>query len=104
MNWYSVSLLFKSLHTPMSADPPLWEESIRLFSANSEEGARQKAEKYGRSLEINYETSKDQINWEFDRIERVYAIESIEAIDGFEVFSRFLRDSEVQSLLIPFED
>jgi len=104
MNLYSVSLLFKSLHTHLSTDPPLWEESIRLFNAISENDARQKAEKYGRSLEVNYETTKDIVNWVFDCIERVCEIERIEAIDGFEVFSRFLRDSEVQSLLIPFED
>jgi hypothetical protein len=39
----------------------------------------------------------------FDRVERIYAIEPESLADGTELFSRFLRDSEVASLLTPFE-
>lgn len=46
----------------------------------------------------------DTFRWVFVRYERVYQIEDESLKTGTELFSRFLRDSEVKSLLTPFED
>ena len=54
--------------------------------------------------ESDYRVSNSsKVIWKFYKIERVFAIgECIE--DGVELFSRFLRESEVESILTPFED
>ena len=104
--WYSISALFVSRHKgrPIGSET-LWEERIFLvFSENSED-----AERLGKTLALAAEHSYtveggDIVSWVFDRIERVYSIEA-ESLDcGSEIFSRFLRNSEVQSMLTPFED
>jgi cysteine synthase len=102
--WYSVSLLFRSSGNPAGAGAPLWEESIRLISADSEAQAMEKAKRLGESERVSYGVSGGTRTWVFSRVERVYAIETDRLDDGVELFSRFLRDSEVVSLLTPFDD
>jgi hypothetical protein len=102
--WYAASLLFKGSRVPAGADAPLWQESIRLIGANTDDEARAKAEKIGQAERVSYQVSGGTLTWVFDRIERVYTIEVDVLADGTEVFSRFLRDTEVASLLTPFED
>ena|ERR1700722_6596207 len=101
--WYAVSLLYKSVHIPTEAKPTLWEESIRLIQAGTESEARDEAEKIGRSREHTYEVEDGVVTWNFERIESVFLIRGEEPRSGSEVFSRFLRDSEVESLLTPFD-
>ena len=102
--WYAVNLLFKSQRTPTSGDDPLWEESIRLIEAGTEAEAREKAVQLARADETCYDTINDTVTWVLDRVGQVYAIEADSLASGVEVFSRFLRNSEVQSLLTPFDD
>lgn len=102
--WYAASLLFKGSRSPASDAAPLWQESVRLISADSEDEARAKAQRLGQAERLSYEVSGGTLTWVFERIERIYAIEEAALADGAEVFSRFLRDAEVASLLTPFED
>jgi hypothetical protein len=46
----------------------------------------------------------DVATWVFDSVSSTYRIEDAELSDGTELFSRFLRDSEVSSLKTPFDD
>ena len=102
--WYSASLLFKGVHQTGEQGEPLWEESVRLIEAASDVEARAKAERIGSARRVSYRVEKGTLSWVFDRVERVFAIEGDSPVDGTEVFSRFLRDSEVKSLLTPFDD
>jgi hypothetical protein len=102
--WYAVSLLYKSFHLPPESEPTLWEESVRLIQAPTEAEARAAAERIGRSGAHSYEVESGTVSWTFEGIERVYLIEDEELRNGSEVFSRFLRDAEVKSLLTPFSD
>ena len=83
---------------------PLWEERILLVKAESEDDATRKAETLAKSEEHSYSSNQGKrIAVKFDSVDRVYAIEDT-LEDGVELFSRFLRDSEVNSLKTPFED
>jgi hypothetical protein len=89
----------------------LWEERLVLIKAPTEEQARRRAEQIGKDAEHEYDVRNKKIEevpqklkWTFEQIERVYQVESESLADGTEIFSRFLRDSEVKSLLTPFED
>jgi len=53
---------------------------------------------------VSYRTSSGAVTWVFERVDRVYGIDRELLADGTEWFSRFLRDSEVTSLLTPFDD
>lgn len=107
--WYAVSLLFKSTHTSRPELDFLWEESIVLVNADSEEEASKEAIKIGKEAEQEFTVlddvvKKDTVKWTFEQIERVYLIQDENLKNGIELFSRFLRDSEVKSILTPFED
>jgi hypothetical protein len=102
--WFAANLLFRSTHIPTEAKPTIWEESVRLIQALTEAEALKEAERIGRSGSHTYEVEHGLVIWTFEKVERVYAIEDEELRSGSEVFSRFLRDSEVQSLLQPFDD
>ncbi len=111
MPWYSVSLLFKSTHLNEPEVSPLWEESIILIKANSEEEARRESIRIGKEAEHEYSVLYDQkeklrgtVKWTFEQIESIYQVEKENLAHGTELFSRFLRDSEVKSILTPFED
>ena len=62
------------------------------------------AERIGTSEVQTYEVEGGLVIWKFHSIERVYPVLDDELRNGTEVFSRFLRDSEVRSLLTPFDE
>jgi hypothetical protein len=103
--WFTASLLFKAEHHGVPNYAPLWEEQVVLFQAISEPDAEAKATAYGQSRKHEFTNNEGTlIRWSFQRVERVCVIESENLEDGTELFSRFLRDSEVQSLSVPFAD
>lgn len=102
--WYAVNILYRSEHIPTETKPTIWEESVLLIAAASEDEARSAGERIGRSRTHTYEVEDGLAIWSFEQIERVYAIEGEELRNGTEVFSRFLTDSEVKSLLTRFDD
>ena len=104
--WFCVAALSVSEHPDGSVQPHerLWEEHFSLIVADTADEARAKAEKLARSEEGTYEAANgSSVSWEFKTVSTVYQLDGAPA-DGVEVFSRFLRDSEVQSLLTPFAD
>src|SRR5688572_3777514 len=102
--WFAASLLFVSRHTPDSRPESTWEESIRLIEADTEVDARMKAERLGRDEVVSCEANNEHVTWTFDRIQKVYALGELLMEHGFEVFSRFLSDSTVSTLLTSFDD
>jgi hypothetical protein len=102
--WFAASLLFKSVHVPSGARPALWEESIRLIHAATEADAQKEAERIGRAEKVAYQAQSDLVFWTFEGVERLFAIDDDQLLHGTELFSRFLRDSEVSSLLTPFDE
>jgi hypothetical protein len=103
--WYTASLLFKNIHVGQPDDNCLWEESIVLLRADSEEEARHQAELLGKREEHEYVSATgDLVRSSFHGIESVHQILDETLEPGTEVFARFLRSSEVESLLTPFKE
>lgn len=99
---YVASVLFSSSRD--DDHEPLWEERFLLVEALGEEEAISKAEEIAMkdSHTIKTKTGASVI-WRFDRVERACLVEGA-LDDGTELFSRFLRESEVKSMLRPFND
>ena len=103
--WFGVNLLFSSTRPDESAAEALWEERIILLQAADEAAARQAAEQIGKAEEHEYIAADGSpVRWQFAQVECVYQLLSDKVESGTEVFSRFLRASEVQSLLTPFKE
>ena len=105
--WYSASLLFRGVHDVVPEVPSLWEELIVLVEADSERDAKQHAERLGAMRRHHYVVTHPEthvLKWVFVQVERVCSIEEDRLEPGVELFSRFLRQSEVDSLLTPFND
>lgn len=102
---FSVSILHKSVDSPSDEKEPLWLESIRLLEAPSEKDAEALAKEIAQRDEHSYTVeSGATVTWKFMSIESVFAVESDNLTTGIEVFSRFLRASEAESLLKAFDD
>ena len=95
--YYSVNLMYKTERS--DSEPSLWEERIILVSAMDEVEAEEKAKKGAGEYECEYIVSNSvKVTWKFHQVERVCFIEdNIE--DGVELFSRFLRQIEAESIL-----
>jgi hypothetical protein len=103
--WFTASVLFKSESQTATNKKSLWEERIISLEAEDESEAEQKAMRCGKIEEHEYRNQAGEtVRWHFERIERIYKIEGNILEDGTELFSRFLKDSEVESLLKPFDD
>jgi hypothetical protein len=103
--WFAASLLFKSVHAPVQRAEPLWEERLILVQALTRDEANAKATSIGEQGVHSYKTVVgDIVTWMFDCVLCVYEIEGAELSDGTELFSRFLKDTEVGSLKAPFDD
>lgn len=109
MRYFSVSLLFRSVHNGISTNTDLWEERIVLIEADTEDDARIEGLRIGKSEEHEYPVSSNNskpdqtVKWTFLQIERVCAIECNTLVNGCEIFTRYLRTSEVESILTPFD-
>ena len=105
--WYASSLLFKSVHVNHADADPVWEERIVLLEAWDDAEARDLAGRMGKDGEHEYYVSKaknDLLRWTFVQIHKLYPIEDATLHSGSELFSRFLRQGDVDNLLRPFED
>ncbi|MBT9513545.1 MAG: DUF4288 domain-containing protein [Acidovorax sp.] len=102
---FAANLLFRSSRNGQFAETNLWEEVIVLINAESEADAYITANAMGRSRESYYITSDGvEVAWLFYRVERVFGLMDLPLQHGSEVFSRHLRDLEVQSILKPFDE
>lgn len=105
--WFSVSLLFESVHSDETKES-YWEERIIILNCTSEEEAISRAIDIGKNEEFEYTPVESQesekINMVFRKIERIFLIDEEVIKDGSEVFSRMLRDYEVRSILRSFDD
>jgi hypothetical protein len=103
--WFSACLLFENVGQSRPSSENVWEERIVVLNAETVEEAEQHGRAVGMGSEHNYVTATGEaITCKFRHVERVYAIGADEIDHETVVFSRFLRDSEVQSLLTPFPD
>ena len=104
--WYGVSLLFESVHTPeIDKEAVVWEMSVVLVKARDKSVANDEGERIGKEQEHEYTSATgDLVRWTFRQVESVYEINADTVQSGTEVFSRFLRASDVRSLLTPFDD
>ena len=101
--WFCVDLFFRSIRP--DRHHPIWEERFLIVEATDEADAKEAGERAGKAREHRYKTaSGDTLDWVFDRVAGVHAIEETSLTSGVEVFTRFLRDSEAMSLLTPFDD
>lgn len=98
--WYSANLLFEGVHPGEPRSENLWEERLVLLNAPNEDEARREAESLGKTEEHSYVTATNEsIQWRFRQVESLSAIDADTLQNGTEFHSRFLRASEVQSLL-----
>jgi hypothetical protein len=101
--WFCVSTLSVSEHPDGSVPAPerLWEEHFFLVMADDAAQARAKGEKLARNQECSYTAANGSgVSWKFKTISKVCELDSTPA-DGAEVFSRFLKESEVESIMAP---
>lgn len=83
----------------------LWEERIIIVQGDSVNAAESLARNWAVQQETAYGVEGgDAVQWSFEQIERVVEIDSDELASCTEVFSRFLHESEVRSLLTPFDE
>lgn len=81
----------------------LWEERIILVEAGSEDEAKKIASTHAKSEEHSYSAEGKRIDVKFHQVDRACPIEG-SLVPGVELFSRFLRQSEVESLQTTFDD
>ena len=105
--WYVASAFSKGQRIGSSPDvAPFWEEVFLLVDAPDDDTAARTATQLARTREHEYQVSRPTthvLRWTFVKIERVHAIEGT-LTAGAEIFSRFLRPAEADSLLTPFDD
>jgi hypothetical protein len=101
--WYLAVILFKNTHSPSSNDQ-LWEERFVLFEATNHAEAENKATSYSRSEEQSYPNQNGEtVSWNFDSVWEVRPLDASHFEDKLEIFSRFLKSNEVDSLKRKFE-
>ena len=105
VHWYSASLFYCGKREGGDHQSALWEERIIVLRAPGQVEAEKAAIAIGREKPLHYHAMDGtHITWEFRQVERCYEIESETLEHGTEVLSRFLRASEAESLLRPFDD
>jgi hypothetical protein len=104
--WYGVSVWLEGCHEDGANLPSLWEEIVLLIQAETEAEARTLAGASAREREHDYRVSKPSrhtVRWTFREVARICEIEG-QLGSGTEVFARFLKPSEVESLRTAFDD
>jgi hypothetical protein len=92
MSWYSVRVIYKSTIDGVEAPDSLKEESIRVFSASTDDEARTKRENVARAGEHSYKNEKGEIvQWVVDTVEGAQDLCEEGLSDGMEVYSRLFR-------------
>ncbi len=105
MKWFAVEIFLRSLHPDSPGEDWLWEDRIVLFSAENEASARAKAEEYGRKSEVEYVAAVGgRCKWQFVRVGECQELEGASLVEGLEVFSKFLKTDEVESISKPFAE
>lgn len=100
--WYTANLIYKSVQEDGSSG--LWEERIVLINAEDEQDALVKARSVGLEGEHSYQTELEgMLKWVLDSVDRVYQVDSENLCDGVELFSRYLKEEDVEILRKPFE-
>lgn len=104
-NSFVVSVLLRSEHVPpLSTELQRWQELVVAVDAFNEEDALKRAMTLARQSECTYfSVTGDQVRWIVEGVAGVWASQA-KLPDNIEVFSRFLRMEEGQSLLKPLED
>jgi len=102
--WFAASIFYRGEHQQLGSERDLWEESIVLVEAIDETQAELRAEEIAKESFAYKTTDGGEIRWVFDSIDRIYSIDEGQLRHGVELFSRFLRPSEVMSLRTPFAE
>jgi Domain of unknown function (DUF4288) len=102
--WYCACILKVAERNGHRDADPLWEEQFLLIKGEDEEGAKREARNLVHDEAPYANKNGDLISWKFERIDRIYPISDKQLRNGTEIFSRFLRDSEVKSLTTPFAE
>jgi len=83
-----------------SRGEPLWEYRVVLVKADDAVDAERKAYRFGRSSDHAYVAADgNEVRWKFNAVHKVQPIDPAEDQEVAEVFSLFLRDDEVRSIL-----
>jgi hypothetical protein len=92
MNWYAAKLIFESEIDGNPKADGLWEESIRIVMAASEDEARAEAFEIGKTAEHSYDNENgESVFWRFRDVEEIQDLCVSELAPGAEVFSRLFR-------------
>jgi hypothetical protein len=103
--WFSVETFFEGINLSMTNVASLWEQSIILVEAENNEIAKTNAKKIAIKNEHEYQAiDGSDMKWKFRDLGNVFEVDSESLMNGIEIFSRFLRESEVKSLLTPFKE
>jgi hypothetical protein len=103
--WYCASIFFISERDANPGLGSLWEERLVLVDALDEITAKETATSLGQEFRAPYKNQEGiSVSWRFVKVERLYAITDDQLKTGTELFSRFLRDTEAKSLMLPFGD
>ena|SRR5712671_1527531 len=100
--WFCVSTLSVAERSGSDQQEPIWEEQLFLVNAEDQNEARSKAEVFGKREHCTYKVQGGStVTWKFHSTGKIYELPVQELADGAEVFSRFLKGSEVRSLAQP---
>jgi hypothetical protein len=100
---FSASVLLRCIQGDKENSDILWQENLVLCNSENIQEARKKAEFVGRKLENEYKSiTGETVKWKFDSILMMYQLENEIIQDCDIIFSRHLRNTEVDSLKIKF--
>jgi hypothetical protein len=103
--WYTVSLLFESVHEGLPSNTDLWEQRVILFDASSEEDAVRQARCFALDHQESYiSATGDRVQWLFREVAAVFSILDADLKPCTEVFGQFLKAAEADSLMKSFPD
>jgi hypothetical protein len=93
MTWYAAELTFRGTVLDDPKDEPLYETSIRLVQADSDDEAKTKAAALGNEGAHEYlNPDGERVAWHFLKVGDVQEIEDQTLAHGAELFSRISRE------------